>query len=63
MSAALWYFRRPLDWWVDAGTLDRSVLLGTVIVVGAFVYFATLAVLGLRLSQFRLSGPSRNLQR
>lgn len=58
MSAAILWLQRPVDWWVDASTLDRSLHLGMVIAAGATVYFVTLVVLGLRLSQFRLSGPS-----
>ena len=60
MSAALLWLQRPLDWWIGASAFDRSFQLLMVIVAGAVVYFVTLAVLGLRLSQFRLSGPSQD---
>jgi len=62
MIAALLWLQRPLDWWIGASTFDRSFQLVMVIVAGAVVYFVTLAVLGLRLSQFRLSGPSQDLR-
>jgi putative peptidoglycan lipid II flippase len=62
MSAALLWLQRPLDWWIGASTFDRSFQLVMVIVAGAVVYFVTLAVLGLRLSQFRLSGRSQDLR-
>jgi putative peptidoglycan lipid II flippase len=58
MSAAILWLQRPVDWWFDASTFDRSLQLGIVVAAGATVYFVTLVVLGLRLSQFRLSGPS-----
>jgi putative peptidoglycan lipid II flippase len=62
MIAALLWLQRPLDWWIGASTFDRSFQLVMVIVAGAVVYFVTLAVLGLRLSQFRLSGRSQDLR-
>ena len=62
MIAALLWLQRPLDWWIGASTFDRSFQLLMVIVAGAAVYFVTLAVLGLRLSQFRLSGRSQDLR-
>ncbi len=57
MIAVLSWMQRPVDWWIAAATFDRIIQLGMVIVAGAFVYFMTLPVLGLRLSQFRLAGP------
>ena len=63
MIAALLWFQRPLDWWIDARTFDRSLQLGMVIVSCAIVYFITLAVLGLRRSQFRLSDQTQHLNR
>lgn len=63
MIAALLWFQRPLDWWIDARTFDRSLQLGMVIVSCAIVYFVTLAVLGLRRSQFRLSDQTQHLNR
>jgi len=58
MSAAILWLQRSVDWWIDASTFARPLQLGMVLAAGATVYFVTLAVLGLRLSQFRLSGPS-----
>jgi putative peptidoglycan lipid II flippase len=58
MIAALTWLQRPVDWWIGASTFDQTLQLGTAIVSGATVYFVTLAVLGLRSSQFRLSSPS-----
>jgi putative peptidoglycan lipid II flippase len=58
MIAVLLWMERPVEWWIDAGTFDRILQLGGVIIAGAAAYFVTLPVLGLRLSQFRLAGPS-----
>ena len=55
MIAILLWLQRPLDWWLEASTFGRSLQLGMAIVAAAAAYFATLIVLGLRLSQFRLS--------
>jgi putative peptidoglycan lipid II flippase len=57
MTAVLVWMQRPDDWWIAAATLDRAIQLGIVISAAALVYFMTLPVLGLRLSQFRLAGP------
>jgi hypothetical protein len=56
LIAALMWLQRPLDWWIDASILERSLQLGVAIAGGAIVYFGTLAVCGLRPSQLRLSG-------
>ncbi len=56
LIAALMWLQRPLDWWIDASFLERSLHLGVAIAGGAIVYFGTLAVCGLRPSQLRLSG-------
>jgi putative peptidoglycan lipid II flippase len=58
MIAVLIWLQRPLDWWIEASTLGRSLQLGVAIVAAAAVYFVTLIVLGMRLSQFRLSSSS-----
>jgi putative peptidoglycan lipid II flippase len=58
MIAVLLWLQRPLDWWIEASTLGRSLQLGVAIIAGAAAYFVTLIVLGLRLSQFRLSSSS-----
>lgn len=59
MIAVLMLLQRPLDWWVDANSFVRALQLGMAIGAGAIVYFGTLAVCGLRLSQLRLSGPNQ----
>lgn len=59
MIAVLMWFERPVDWWLAGNTFERSLQLGIAITVGAIVYFAVLAVLGLRSSQFRLAEPGR----
>lgn len=59
MTIALIWLHRPLDWWVGAGVLDRSIWLGVVVSVGAAVYFAALLLLGLRPAQLRLDGNTR----
>ena len=57
MIGTLAWMQRPVDWWIAAGSFDRIVQLGIAIVAGVLMYFVTLAVLGLRLSQFRLTVP------
>jgi hypothetical protein len=59
MIAVLMLLQRPLDWWIDANNFVRALQLGMAIGAGAIVYFGTLAVCGLRLSQLRLSGPNQ----
>lgn len=59
MIAVLMLLQRPLDWWIDANNFVRALQLGMTIGAGAIVYFGTLAVCGLRLSQLRLSGPNQ----
>lgn len=61
MTGALLWLARPVDWWIAAGTFDRVLQLTIAIVLGAGVYFVALAMLGLRLTQFRLSRPSDTL--
>ena len=56
MTVAIVWMHRPLDWWIDAGVLDRSFWLGAVVIVGAVVYFGVLVLLGLRPSQLKLDG-------
>jgi putative peptidoglycan lipid II flippase len=57
MIAVLTWMQRPVDWWIAAANLDRIIQLGIAVIAGAVVYFVTLPVLGLRLSQFRLAAP------
>jgi putative peptidoglycan lipid II flippase len=57
MVAVLVWMQRPVEWWLAAANFDRIVQLGIVISAAAFVYFMTLPLLGLRLSQFRLAAP------
>ncbi len=57
MVAVLVWMQRPVEWWLAAANFDRIVQLGIVISAVAFVYFMTLPLLGLRLSQFRLAAP------
>jgi putative peptidoglycan lipid II flippase len=56
MIVAIVWMHRPLEWWIDAGVLDRSYWLGAVVIVSALVYFGALALLGLRPSQLKLDG-------
>jgi putative peptidoglycan lipid II flippase len=57
MIAILFWMQRPVDWWIAAGSFDRILQLGYAIGASVVVYFVTLPVLGLRLSQFRLAAP------
>lgn len=56
MIGMLMWMGRPVDWWIAAGSVDRVLELMIIIIAAASVYFVTLAILGMRLSQFRLSG-------
>jgi len=56
MTVCLIWLHKPLDWWIDAGLLDRSIRLGVAIAAGIAVYFGTLLLAGLRPSQFQLAG-------
>ena len=51
MIVCLYYFERPLDWWLEASVWTRSVWLGTIVSAGALVYFLALVVAGGRPSQ------------
>lgn len=59
MTVAIVWMQRPLDWWVGVGSLDRSIQLGVVVMVGAAVYFVALLMLGLRPSQLKLDEGTR----
>ncbi len=54
MTVAIFWMHRPLDWWIDAGVLDRSFWLGAVVLVSAAVYFLALLLLGMRPAQLTL---------
>jgi putative peptidoglycan lipid II flippase len=54
MALCLVYMARPLDWWITANILNRSIWLVVSVVAGVAVYFAVLLVLGLRPANLRL---------
>ena len=54
MIVAIVWMHRPLEWWIDAGVLDRSYWLGAVVMVSAAVYFLALLLLGMRPAQLTL---------
>jgi putative peptidoglycan lipid II flippase len=54
MAACLVTMARPLDWWITANVMDRSIWLVVSVVAGIAVYFAVLLVLGLRPANLRL---------
>jgi putative peptidoglycan lipid II flippase len=54
MGACLVTMARPLDWWITANVMDRSIWLVVSVVAGGAVYFAVLLVLGLRPANLRL---------
>jgi putative peptidoglycan lipid II flippase len=58
MIVAIIWMHRPLEWWIDAGVLNRSIWLGAVVAAGALVYFVALILLGLRTSQLKLDGST-----
>ncbi len=54
MALCLVTMGKPLDWWITAKVLDRSIWLVVSVVAGIAAYFAVLLVLGLRPSNLRL---------
>jgi len=56
MSVVLWFCAGSADWWLAASGKARVGRLAWVVAAGAGGYFAALALLGFRLSQFRRRG-------
>lgn len=56
MGVVLWFGAGGADWWLAAGGAARMGRLAWVVAAGAFAYFAALALLGFRVSQFRRQG-------
>lgn len=54
MIVLLYYLRRPLEWWLDLGAIDRIVWLGMSVAAAAIVYFAVLLACGVRPGALRL---------
>lgn len=54
MAAFLWWFGGDVAQWLAASTTHRIAWLAAIVMGGATVYFAMLAVLGVRPGQFRL---------
>ena len=57
MGAVLYQLQHPLQWWIAAAFAERLLWLAISVAAGASTYFVALAVLGARLSQFRLKAP------
>lgn len=55
MTMSIVALNRPLDWWLEAATWQRSGWLGLVVGVAAAVYFGVLLIVGVRPGQFRLN--------
>ena len=57
-NVAMWFvlrlFRQPVQWWLDAGLVERSGQLAITIAAGGGCYFLVLIVLGVRPSKLRL---------
>jgi putative peptidoglycan lipid II flippase len=54
MCAVLLTLDRSADWWFEAATTNRLTWLIVTVVAGATAYFLVLALLGMRVSNFRL---------
>lgn len=53
MAVCLEFLDRPLEWWLPASSMERSVWLATVVAAGASAYFVVLLIVGIRPSQLR----------
>lgn len=57
-NAVMWLIldnlNRPLEWWLDAGIVDRAAWLGAEVTAGAVAYFVVLMLAGLRPAKLRL---------
>jgi putative peptidoglycan lipid II flippase len=58
MAAGLYFAGGDIDTWLITPTLQRMLWLSALVAGGAFVYFATLWVLGVRAGEFRLRAPA-----
>ncbi|GEN25371.1 putative lipid II flippase MurJ [Halomonas cupida] len=56
MGMALWLLSPEWHQWLDWDLLHRGLWMGALVVGGAVVYFAWLALTGVRVRQFRLKG-------
>jgi len=56
LATALWFGSGPDEAWLNAGAPENALHLAALVVGGALAYFATLAVLGFRFSDFRQRG-------
>lgn len=56
LGAGLWWLVPPLQQWLAWGVLERAGMMSAVIVASMTVYFAWLALTGMRLSHFRMRG-------
>jgi putative peptidoglycan lipid II flippase len=54
MTLCLVYLAKPLDWWVVASVANRLLWLSASILAAMGVYFVSLWVLGVRLTNLRL---------
>ena len=59
MGCALWFGTGSYELWLRAGTLERVLLLFALVAFGAVTYFATLWILGFRLSDFKRRGARK----
>jgi len=56
MALALWFTMAPQAWWIAVSWKQRTAALAGLVVLGAVVYFAALALLGFRLRDFHRRG-------
>jgi putative peptidoglycan lipid II flippase len=54
LAAVIFYLKAPVDQWLEADGMTRSLDMAILVVVGAFVYFLMLLATGVRLRHFRL---------
>jgi len=56
MATALWFGSGTEEAWLNRGALEKALHLAALVIGGALAYFATLAMLGFRLGDFRRRG-------
>jgi putative peptidoglycan lipid II flippase len=60
MAISLWWAAGEIEYWLELGPSARALRLGSCVAGGAFVYFAMLWILGVRVGEIRRMGAGRS---